>query len=446
MAVAAEPKPKTKISRTDLIDYMRSGCRPKEQWRFGTEHEKLGYFVDSHRRIDHEAISKLLHQICTRFSWQPIMEKGNIIGATLENASVTLEPGGQFELSGAPLDSLHKTCSEVNSHLYEVKTIAEELGLAFLTCGFDPKWKYEEVPIMPKYRYKIMREYMPKVGTMGHDMMFRSTTIQVNIDFSSEEDMIEKARVGLALQPVCTALFANSPLKEGKPTGYLSWRSHVWTDVDNARCGTLPFVFDPDFGFERYVDYALQVPMYFVYRSGEYVDVSGEDFRQFMEGNLQQLPGDTPSLADWETHLTCIFPEIRLKRFLEMRGADGGPQSMICALSALWVGLLYDEQSQAAALELISDWTQEDHEQLRRDVPRLALKTPFRGGTVQDLAIRMVQLSREGLQRRRKAEENFLAPLVEIAESGVTQAERLLEEYHQNGDSVDFVFGKEHYF
>lgn len=439
-AVAAEPATQ-QLTKTDLVQYMRSGCRPKDKWRFGTEHEKLGYNQSDKRRLEYSKIQALLEGLCSRFGWDPIMEGEYIIGAVLDGQSVTIEPGGQFELSGAPVDTLHKTCSEVNSHLYQVKTMANELGIAFLTTGFDPKWSVKDVPIMPKNRYKIMREYMPKVGTLGHDMMFRSTTIQVNIDFESEQDMVEKARVGLALQPVATALFANSPFRDGKPTGYLSWRSHVWTDVDNDRCGTLPFVFDDDFGFDRYVEYALDVPMYFVYREGKYLDATGGSFRAFMEGNLDQFPGEKPTLKDWENHLSTIFPEIRLKKFIEMRGADGGPWQIICALSALWVGLLYDSQSQAAALDMIKDWTRADHDQLREQVPMHALKTPFKEGTVLDLAKRMVQLSREGLQRRGKSEESFLVPLQEIVDSGKTNAERLLDRYYNEwNESVDPIY------
>jgi glutamate--cysteine ligase len=430
-----------KLCYADLVNYMKSGCKTRDKWRFGTEHEKLGYFPDSHRRLDYAAIETLLSNLCSRFGWVPILEDGNIIGATLDGQSVTLEPGGQFELSGAPVETLHMTCSEVNNHLYQVKTIAEEIGVCFLSVGFDPKWKFEDVPRMPKYRYKIMREYMPKVGTLGHDMMFRSTTIQVNIDFESEQDMVEKMRVGVAMQPVATALFANSPFKEGKPTGYLSWRSHVWTDVDADRCGILPFVFDKDFSFEHYVDYALTVPMYFVYRDGKYIEAAGQSFRDFMEGRLPALPGELPSLKDWEMHLTTIFPEVRLKRFIEMRGADGGPWRIICALSALWVGLLYDEQSQAAAVDLIKDWTLADHEYLREQAPKLALKAKFRDGTIQDLAKYMLKLAREGLQRRGKQEESFLLPLEEIAESGVTQAERLLDKYYNEwNEDIDKVY------
>lgn len=441
--VAAEPATE-RLTKDDLVAYLASGCRPRDQWRIGTEHEKLGYNVADGRRLTYEQIAALLTRIGERFNWKPIVENGNIIGLTQDGQSVTLEPGGQFELSGATLDSVHKTCAEVNNHLYQVRSISEELGIAFLGVGFDPKWKYEDVQRMPKARYAIMRDYMPTRGTLGRDMMFRSCTIQVNLDFESEQDMVEKTRIGMALQPVATALFANSPFKEGKPTGYLSWRSHVWTDTDPDRCGTLPFVFEPGFGFERYVEYVLDVPMYFVYRHGTYHNVAGQSFRDFLQGKLPGLPGELPTLGDWENHMTTVFPEVRLKRFLEMRGADGGPWRLICALPALWVGLIYDQQAQAEALALISGWTQEEREYLRDEVPRSALSTPFRGGTVQDLAKQVLAISRGGLERRGLEEGKFLNELDEIAESGVTQAEYLLGLY--NGpwqQSVDPIYSPE---
>lgn len=435
------------LTKDDLVAYLASGCKPRERWRIGTEHEKLGYTIATKRRLEYEQIGQLLAQIKERFNWQPIVEGGNIIGLLQDGQSVTLEPGGQFELSGGILDSLHKTCAEVNTHLYQVKSISEEMGIAFLGTGFDPKWKFEDVPQMPKARYKIMREYMPKRGDLGRDMMFRSCTVQVNLDFESERDMVEKFRIGLALQPVATALFANSPFKEGKPTGFLSWRSRVWTDTDPDRCGNLPFVFEPGFGFERYVDYVLDVPMYFVYRDGTYHDVSGQSFRDFMKGRLPGLPGVVPSLKDWETHLTTVFPEVRLKRFLEMRGADGGPFRLICGLPALWVGLLYDEEAQQQCLDLTSDWTQQEMDYLREEVPRQALRTPFRGGTVQDLAIEVLEIARGGLERRGKEEGKYLQQLEKIAESGETQADRLLHLYETEWNrSVDPYFSPEFSF
>ncbi|KAL4451418.1 hypothetical protein ABPG77_009490 [Micractinium sp. CCAP 211/92] len=440
----ASAQPTTRLRKEDLVAYIASGCKPRDQWRIGTEHEKLGYNIADTRRLSYEQIAALLTRIQERFGWEPIIEEGNIIGLTQEGQSVTLEPGGQFELSGATLESLHQTCAEVNSHLYQVRSICEELGIAFLGVGFDPKWRYEDVPRMPKARYAIMRDYMPTRGDLGRDMMFRSCTVQVNLDFESESDMVDKMRVGMALQPVATALFANSPFKEGKPTGYLSWRSHVWTDTDPDRCGTLPFVFEPGFGFERYVDYVLDVPMYFVYRNGTYHNVAGQSFRDFLEGRLPGLPGELPTLKDWETHLTTVFPEVRLKRFLEMRGADGGPWRLICGLPALWVGLLYDQQAQEEALALVADWTQAERDYLRVEVARSGLATPFRGGTVQDLAKQVLAISRGGLERRGRQEGKYLKELEAIAESGVTQADHLLGLYYGEWkESVDPIYSPE---
>lgn len=439
-AVAAEPTT-SRLTKDDLVAYVASGCKPRDQWRIGTEHEKLGYNVADTKRLTYEQIAGLLTGIKERFGWDPIIEDGKIIGLTQAGQSVTLEPGGQFELSGAITETLHQTCAEVNSHLYQVRSISEEMGIAFLGVGFDPKWKNEDVPRMPKARYGIMRDYMPTRGKLGRDMMFRSCTVQVNLDFESERDMVEKMRIGMALQPVATALFANSPFKEGKPTGYKSWRSNVWTDTDPDRCGTLPFVFEPDFGFERYVDYVLDVPMYFVYRSGTYHNVAGQSFRDFLQGKLPGLPGELPSLSDWESHMTTVFPEVRLKRFIEMRGADAGPWRIICGLPALWVGLLYDAQAQAEALALVSDWTQDEREFLRVDVAVNGLATPFRGGTVQDLAKQVVAISKGGLERRGKQETKYLLELEGIAESGITQADHLLKLYNEEwGQSVEPIY------
>ena len=369
------------------------------------------------------------------------MEGPNIIGAKLDGQSVTLEPGGQFELSGAPLENLHMTCAEVHSHLYQVKKVAQELGVGFLGMGFQPKWSVAETPVMPKGRYKIMKEYMPKRGTRGLDMMFRTCTIQVNLDFSDEEDMIRKFRTSLALQPVATALFANSPFCDGKPSGQKSLRSNVWTDTDPDRTGTLAWVYEDGFGFERYTKYVLDVPMYFVYRDGVYHDVTGKSFRDFMEGKLPGWEGEYPTLDDWEQHLTTCFPEVRLKRYMEMRGADGGPWSQICALPAMWVGLLYDEQALSDAEALVADWTSEEREYLRVAVTKDGLQTKFRDGTVQDIAIEMVKIAKEGLARRKRNEENFVDGLMEIATSGMTNADRLLEAYENewNGD-IDNIY------
>lgn len=371
------------------------------------------------------------------------MEGEFIIGAVKDGQSVTIEPGGQFELSGAPVSSLQETHAEVDLHLQQVKEIAEELGVGFLTIGFDPKWEVKDVPIMPKNRYRVMADYMPKVGSLGHDMMFRSTTIQVNIDFEDEQDMVEKMRIGLALQPIATALFSNSPFRAGEDTGYLSWRSHVWEDVDADRCGILPFVWDEDFGFERYTEFALDVPMYFAYRDDSYLDCTKErvTFREFLDGKLPILPGERPTLKDWEVHLTTIFPEVRLKRYMEMRGGDGGPLDMIVALSAFWVGLLYSRASQQSAYKMIQDWTLDEHKYLRANVPKSGLHTGFQDGSVQDIAKQALKLSRSGLRERGLGEEVFLNPLDEIVNSGTPQSARLVEQYNSEwSKSVDPIY------
>lgn len=425
------------------LTYARSrpSARPSDR------HEKLGYNLETKKRLSYEEISHILEGIKERYGWEAIMEGTRIIGLRLNGQSVTLEPGGQFELSGATLETLHETCAEVNSHLYQVKSISEEIGVAFLGLGFDPKWKYEDVPCMPKERYNIMKNYMPTKGTLGRDMMFRSCTIQVNLDFESERDMVEKFRIGIALQPVATALFANSPFKEGTETGYKSWRSHVWEDTDPDRCGTLPFVFEPDFGFERYVDYVLDVPMYFVYRHGKYINVAGKSFRDFLAGKLEGLEGEFPTMDDWENHLTTVFPEVRLKRFLEMRGADGGPWRLICALPALWVGLLYDDEAQRQALNITNSMSAEEREFLRSKVPELGLETPYKDGTVRDLALEVLSISRRGLERRGRKEGKFLDQLDAIAQSGESQSDVLLkmfrEEWSKDG-GVDNLYTREY--
>jgi glutamate--cysteine ligase len=425
-------------SRDDLIRHLAEGSKPKADWRIGTEHEKFVYDLSTMKPVGYEGKTgiRALLEGMRRFGWEPVLEGDYIIGLTQNGASISLEPGGQFELSGAPLKSVHETCSEVNTHQEQVRELADEMGVGVLGLGYAPSWRLDEVPQMPKGRYNIMRNYMPKVGGYGLEMMFRTCTVQVNLDFSSEADMVKKFRVGLALQPVATALFANSPFREGRPNGFLSYRSQVWTDVDNARAGMLPFVFESGFGFEQYVDYALDVPMYFVYRQGKYIDVSGKSFRDFLAGRIPELKGVTPTMADWADHLTTIFPEVRLKKFLEMRGADGGSWRRICGLPALWVGIYYDQAALDAAWDLVKDWSAEERQAMRDAVPTLAFKTPFRGRTVGDLARQMLEISSAGLRRRAKedsigtTEEGFLQPLIELVERGYTRAEELLRHYH----------------
>ena len=440
--------------RNQLVDYLASGGKPKADWRIGTEHEKFGFRLDDLRppTFDGERGIEALLEGLVRFGWTPVRESvdGNpprTIALVRDGASVTLEPAGQLELSGAALEDIHQTCVETGTHLNEVRQVADQLQLGFLGMGFQPKWSRADMPWMPKGRYRIMRDYMPGVGDLGLDMMTRTCTVQVNLDYADEADMVKKFRVSLALQPVATALFADSPFTEGRPNGYLSYRSHIWTDTDPDRTGMLDFVFEDGFGYERYVDYMLDVPMYFSYRDGVYVDASGKSFRKFLRGELDVLPGVLPTLRDWSDHLTTAFPEVRLKKFLEMRGADSGPWARICALSAFWVGLLYDDAALDAAWDLVRDFTLVERHVLRDGVPRHALKLPFRDASVRELAVEALKISVAGLRRRAALngdgsdESRFLDPLLEIAESGQTAAERKLELFHGewNGD-IDRVF------
>ncbi|MBB6307532.1 glutamate--cysteine ligase [Xanthobacter tagetidis] len=439
-------------SRDELVDWMEKGNKPQSAFRIGTEHEKIPFTLSRHEPVPYEGpkgIRALLEGMRMLLGWEPIMEGSTIIGLAdvTGGGAISLEPGGQFELSGAPVSTIHETCAELNAHLAQVREVATPLGIGFLGIGMSPKWSRSETPVMPKGRYKIMSNYMPKVGTLGLDMMFRTCTVQVNLDFSSEADMVKKMRVGLALQPIATALFANSPFTEGKPNGFLSFRSEIWRDTDNARSGMLPFAFEDGFGFERYVDYALDVPMYFVKRGDAYVDVAGSSFRDLLAGRNPMLPGETATLSDWVNHLSTIFPEVRLKRFLEMRGADAGPWATLCALPAFWAGLLYDQESLDAAWDLVKDWTAEERQQLRDDVPRLALAAPFRGAPARELARRALALSNEGLRRRARLdrkgrdETHFLQPLEEAVLTGRSPAELLLEHYRTDWNgSVEPAF------
>ena len=433
-----------------LVEYLESGCKPKEDWRIGTEHEKFVFQLGTLKPAPYEGewgIKALLEGM-TRFGWKPVLEGGNPIALQHENGcAITLEPGGQVELAGGLLETIHQTCNEVHTHLREVKEVAGELGVGLIGIGFNPKWTREDISWMPKGRYRIMGAYMPKVGTMGLDMMLRTTTVQVNLDFSSEADMVKKFRTSLGLQPIATAMFANSPFRDGKPSGYQSLRSHVWEDTDPDRCGVLPFVFEDGMGFERYVDYVLDVPMYFIYRGGEYIDVSGQSFRDFLDGKLPGRPGELPTMGDWVDHLTTAFPEVRLKKFIEMRGADGGPWRRLCALPALWTGLLYDSEALDAAWDLVKDWTAEDHDYLRAEVPVHALKTAFRGRTVRDVAAEMLEIATGGLRRRNRIdwqgsdESGFLGTLYESVDSGCTPAEEMLNKFQGEwGGNVDRLF------
>lgn len=421
-----------------LVAYLEAGAKPKADWRIGTEHEKFAYHLEDLSPLAYDGaagIGAILRGL-TRFGWQPITEAGNIIALKQNGASVTLEPGGQLELSGAPLETVHETCSEVHTHLAQVKEIGEALGVGFLGLGYHPFLNVDDAPMMPKARYRIMRDYMPTRGALGRDMMFLSCTVQVNLDFSSEADMVKKFRTALALQPVATALFANSPFRQGTPNGFASYRSHIWTDTDPDRTGMLPFVFEAGMGYERWADYVLDAPMYFVARQDRLIDAAGQSFRDFLAGRLPALPGEKPTLKDWEDHLTTVFPEVRLKHFLEMRGADGGPWSRLCALPALWVGLLYDQSALDAAWDLAKDWTLEEHEVLRAEVPKTGLKTEFRGETVRDLAGRVLDIATAGLDARARlntggeTEAGFLSALHDAVDTGHAPADDLLARYH----------------
>lgn len=435
--------------REQLTAPMIAGEKAPADWRIGTEHEKLVYCTQSFKApsYDQECGIRDLLLALRPFGWEPVEETGpdgrsNVIAMrSADMGTVSLEPAGQLELSGAPLENLHQTCHETGKHLEQVKAIGEKCGVGFLGLGMWPDKTREELPVMPKGRYAIMMRHMPKVGRLGLDMMLRTCTIQVNLDYASEADMAQKFRTGLALQPLATALFANSPFTEGKPNGYLSYRSHIWSDTDPARTGMLPFVFEEGFGYERWAEYMLDVPMYFVYREGRYIDAAGQSFRDFLKGDLPALPGELPRESDWWDHLSTAFPEVRLKSFLEMRGADGGPWSRICALPAFWVGLLYDPDALDAAWQLVRHWTMEERERLRREAPQLGLATPLPGpssgtATLQDLAREVLAIARGGLSARARLntsgdnETGFLEPLDEIVASGKVPAQQLLELYH----------------
>ncbi|WP_172326875.1 glutamate--cysteine ligase [Mangrovicoccus sp. HB161399] len=427
-------------SMDQLAAYLESGCKPKEDWRIGTEHEKFGYCRDTLNPLPYDgprSIKAILEGLRDRYGWDPVEEGGNIIGLTKDGANVSLEPGGQLELSGAPLVSIHETCDEVNEHLREVQTVADEMGAGFIGLGAAPIWTQDQMPMMPKGRYRLMTDYMQTVGNLGLQMMYRTCTVQVNLDFGSEADMVQKLRVALALQPVATALFANSPFLEGKKNGHKSWRSRIWRDLDPDRTGMLPFVFEDGFGFEAWVDYALDVPMYFVYRDGKYINALGQSFRDFLKGQLPALPGEVPTLSDWADHLTTIFPEARMKKFIEMRGADGGPWRRLCALPALWVGLLYDQSALDAAWDLAKGFTAEERDAWRVAASVDGLQAEVGGRKMHDIAREVVAIAESGLKARGITgaggmvpdETHFLNALKESLETGETPADELLRRY-----------------
>ncbi|OYX43521.1 MAG: glutamate--cysteine ligase [Rhodobacterales bacterium 32-67-9] len=440
-----------------LAEYMESGCKPTSDWRIGTEHEKFGYCKDTLLPLPYDgprSIRAMLEGMQQRFGWEPVYEQGHIIGLTQDGANISLEPGGQLELSGAPLETIHQTCDEVNEHLREVQEVADRIGARFIGLGAAPIWTHEQMPLMPKGRYKLMNDYMAKVGTHGTQMMRRTCTVQVNLDFASEADMVKKMRVALALQPVATALFANSPFFEGKPNGMKSWRSRIWRGLDDSRTGMLPFVFEDGMGFQRYVDYVLDVPMYFVYRDGKYIDALGQSFRDFLKGELPALPGEKPTLSDWADHMTTVFPEARVKKYIEMRGADGGPWRRLCALPAFWVGLLYDQSALDAAWDLVKGWDAETREALRVAASIDALQAETHGVNMLSLARETVKIANAGLKARARPgaggmvpdETHFLNALQDSVESGMTPADELLAKYRGewNGD-LTRIYGEYSY-
>jgi glutamate--cysteine ligase len=439
-------------TRDELVAWFEGGNKPRSQYRIGTEHEKFAFTIGRHEPVPYEGprgIRALLDGMGMLLGWEPIMEGENIIGLVdvTGGGAISLEPGGQFELSGAPVETVHHTHCELMAHLSQLREVARPLGVGFLGLGMSPKWTLAETPMMPKGRYRIMTEYMPKVGGHGLDMMYRTCTVQTNLDYSSEPDMVTKLRVGLALQPVATALFANSPFTEGRPNGFLSFRSEIWRDTDPDRSGMLPFAFEPGMGFERYVDYALDVPMYFVKRGDRYIDVAGSSFRALLDGRLNVLPGERATISDWVNHLSTIFPEVRLKRYLEMRGADAGPWRRLPALPAFWVGLIYDDDALRAAWDLVKSWTAEERQKLRDDVPRLGFAATIRGRKMLDVARECLEIARRGLARRDRVDHNgcdetrYLEQIEEFAERGITPAEELLEKFHGPWErSVEPVF------
>jgi glutamate--cysteine ligase len=427
-------------ARRELVEWIAAGEKPRSEWRLGTEHEKVPFRAADLAPVPYEGergIRALLEGLRDRTGWQPIMEDNHPIGLADDRngGAISLEPGGQFELSGAPVRSLHETAAETARHIADVKDVGGRLGLQFLTLGMSPLWTRAETPAMPKARYRIMTNYMPKVGTRGLDMMYRTATVQVNLDYASEADMVKKMRVSIALQPIATALFANSPFTDGRPNGFLSMRSEIWRDTDNQRAGMIPFVFDEGFGYERYVDWALDVPMYFIKRDSTYHDVAGSSFRDLLAGRHPARPGEVATRSDWANHVSTLFPEVRLKRYLEMRGADAGPPERLVALPAFWVGLLYDEVSLDAAWQLVKGWSSEDRDALRATVPKLALRATVAGRSARHVARDVLDLARAGLKRRAlkdgqgRDETVHLSPLEEIVETGLTPAERLLERY-----------------
>ena len=441
-----------------LVEWLAKGEKPAADWRIGTEHEKFLFHRDSLRPVAYDGdsgVEAMLHALCKVIGDKatPIIEKGKIIGLKDgDGGSVSLEPGGQLELSGAPLSNLHQTCAETGRHLLHMRAVSSALGVGMPGIGFQPKWRRDDISWMPKGRYQIMQNHMPKVGTMGLDMMLRSCTVQVNLDYADEADMRRKFRTSLALQPIATALFANSPFKDGKPSGWLSGRAHVWTDTDNARCGVPSCVFDPHFGYEQWIDYILDVPMYFLHRGEDYVDVAGKSFRDYLAEMLAGFEGEQPQMADFEDHITTAFPEVRLKQYLEMRGADSGSWANICALPAYWVGLLYCDEALAEAEDLVRDIGANDVMEARLSVAKDGLRGKLGSHDVATLAKKTIDIASKGLRNRGifddggDDESGFLQPLRKVIATQKTPADVMLDLYHGDwAEDIDQVFTSNRY-
>ena len=435
-----------KLSKESLISFFKNGCKEKKNWKVGTEHEKFGFNRSNLKPITYEDILKIFNGLSERYLWKKKIENNYLVALEKDGSSITLEPGGQIELSGSPKDSLFETCKEVNEHQKELDDICKNLEIDFMGMGVLPKWKLKDIPLMPKDRYKIMKSYMPKVGSNGVDMMQRTATIQANFDYSSEEDMIKKFRVGLSLQPAIIGLYANSPFVDGKLTNFLSYRSYIWTKTDNQRCGILPFVFDEGFSFEMYVDYLLNVPMYFIIRGDKYLKITNYNFNDFLAGKIKNIGKVKPTYKDWVNHISTVFPEVRLKSYIELRGVDGGPWSRVCALPAFWTGILYDETVLNDVWEKIKKWNFKDVKNFYSNVRKLGLKalTPD-GSPLSKFLSDLLKLSSKGLENRKiflngKNESIFLEPLDRILESGLSPAETwknlFLSEWKENIDNI----------
>jgi len=397
------------INKNELIGYFFDGVKSKNNLKIGVEHEKFILNKESLKPIsyyENNGIKNILEKLTT-LGWEPLYDdnKNTIIAVKKGKQAITLEPGGQIELSGAPLDNIHETCEETTNHLKELKKLGNEFNFILLGIGVEPNLKLDDFPWMPKQRYKIMRKYMEQVGTLGHHMMKRTCTNQVNIDYSSEEDMINKIRLILNLESIATAIFSNSPFDQGNVSKYRSLRSHFWHHTDPNRTGLLPFVFDKDFNFEKYTDYALNIPMYFIRREHKYINMTQYTFKDYLEGKCTKVNYEA-TLDDWEDHLTTLFPQVRLKHYLEIRSMDACNWDLICSQPAFWIGILYDDEILDKIKQITEDWKGEDRQYLNKRVPEDGLKTEFKKRKLIDFAQEFFELSKKGLSKRNQLSKN----------------------------------------